>query len=76
MMFFYIVAMGWILISAYVRIPSINKPLLPSAIVLYSSCCIVNGIHHGEPGSALSGGYTPGSASLESSSIVDEPGEC
>ena len=29
----------------------------------------------GEPGSALSGGYAPDSAKVESSSIVDEPGE-
>ena len=28
----------------------------------------------GEPGSALSGGYTPDSAKAEGSSIVDEPG--
>ena len=30
---------------------------------------------HGEPGSALSGGYAPDSAKAEGSSIVDEPGE-
>ena len=30
----------------------------------------------GEPGSALSGGYTPDSAKVEGSPIVDEPGEC
>ena len=29
----------------------------------------------GEPGSARSGGYAPGSAKVEGSSIVDEPGE-
>ena len=29
----------------------------------------------GEPGSALSGGYTPDSAKAEGSSTVDEPGE-
>ena len=29
---------------------------------------------HGEPGSALSGGYAPDSAKAEGSSIVDEPG--
>ena len=29
----------------------------------------------GEPGSALSGRYAPDSAKVESSSIVDEPGE-
>ena len=28
-----------------------------------------------EPGNALSGGYAPGSAKAEGSSIVDEPGE-
>ena len=30
---------------------------------------------HGEPGSALSGGYAPDSAWAEGSSIVDELGE-
>ena len=30
---------------------------------------------HGEPGSALSGGYAPDSAKAEGSSIIDEPGE-
>ena len=30
----------------------------------------------GEPGSALSGGYTPDSAKAEGSSIVDERGKC
>ena len=30
----------------------------------------------GEPGSALSGGYAPYSLRAESSSIIDEPGEC
>ena len=30
----------------------------------------------GEPGSALLGGYAPDSAKAESSSIIDEPGEC
>ena len=29
-----------------------------------------------EPASTLSGGYAPDSAKAESSSIVDEPGEC
>ena len=30
----------------------------------------------GESGSALSGGYAPGSVKADGSSIVDEPGEC
>ena len=30
---------------------------------------------HGEPGNALSGGYTPDSAKAEGSSIVDERGK-
>ena len=30
----------------------------------------------GEPGGALWGGYAPNSARVESSSIVDEPGQC
>ena len=34
------------------------------------------GYCRGEPGSALSGGYAPDSATAEESSIVDEPGEC
>ena len=34
------------------------------------------GHFRGEPGSALSGGYAPGSAKAEGSSIVGEPGEC
>ena len=32
-------------------------------------------LSRGEPGSTLSGGYAPGSARAEGSSIVDEPGE-
>ena len=31
---------------------------------------------HGEPGSALPGGYALDLARAEGSSIVDEPGEC
>ena len=53
-------------------------PLPSSNLVPSGRLCQARGRGHccGKLGSALSGGYTPDSARLEGSSIVDERGEC
>ena len=53
-------------------------PLPSSNLVPFGRWRHARGKEHcrGEPGSALSSGYAPDSASAEGSSIVDEPKDC
>ena len=66
---------GWLRMHGVPR----GAPLLRSCLVPYERWRHARGREHcrrGEPGSALYGGYALDSVREESSSIVDEPGEC